>query len=65
MKDLFCESLFKRLRARHEVFNGRLRIFAVLDSVFSQEKNKHYVFFHAVANIVLMSLNFGAELFEI
>ena len=45
-----------RIRSRHETINKRFKIFFVLQHRFRHRRRKHSICFHAVANIVQLSL---------
>lgn len=49
--------LLKRVRARHETVNKRLKGFFVLQHRFRHNRNKHGLCFHAVANLVQIMLS--------
>lgn len=55
----------KRVLARHETLNGRLKEFAILQERFRHPLKKHPSVFHAVINIVQVSIMNGEKLFEI
>lgn len=55
----------KRIMARHETVNGRLKFFAVLRRSFRHELHLHTQCFHAVANIVQLELKNGSPLFHV
>lgn len=56
-----CE---KRLLARHETVNGRLKEFVILSERFRHPLNKHPLVFHAVVNVVQVSIMKGEKLFD-
>lgn len=58
-------TIFKRIRARHEILNRRLKHFHILSSTFRHIPEKHSTCFFAVANIVQESINRGQRLFDI
>lgn len=49
----------KRILARHETFNSRLKSFEALNSRFRNNIGKHPMVFHAVINILQMSISNG------
>ena len=57
----------KRVRARHETFNARLKSFDVLHQVFRHKPvlPKHKACFDAVAVIVQCEIDFGFKLFQV
>ena len=58
----------RRARARHENFNGRIKIFGVLSQTFRHKTNrldKHQTVFEAVCVIVQYQLENGSPLFDI
>jgi hypothetical protein len=56
----------KRLaRARHETVNKRLKQFAVLNSAFRNELEKHYYCFHSIANMTQLHIQTNAPLFQV
>lgn len=65
IKNTIQSSIFKRIRARHEILNRRLKQFYVLSSTFRHSPEKHSACFFAVTNIVQESINLGQRLFEI
>lgn len=58
-------ALEKRVLARHETLNGRLKEFKVLGSTFRHPLKKHPNVFHACVNLVQISINCGENLFEL
>ncbi len=54
-----------KILARHEALNGRLKEFAILSNRFRNCLNKHPMVFHAIVNIVQLSISSGEKLFEI
>lgn len=54
----------KRLLARHETFNGRLKNFNILCNRFRHPLKKHPKVFHACVNILQVSIDKGEKLFE-
>lgn len=54
----------KRLLARHESVNGRLKQFEILNSRFRHPLKKHPLVFHACVNLVQISINCGEKLFD-
>lgn len=59
------EELHSTIRARHESANGRLKNFAVLQSKFRHKLSLHSICFHAVANVVQITIESGHPLFKI
>lgn len=55
----------KRILARHETVNGRLKEFEILSTRFRHNLKKHPMAFHAVVNIVQLSIDNGESLFAI
>jgi hypothetical protein len=55
----------KKIMARHETINRRLKQFSILTVPFRHELNKHPTCFHAVANITQMMIMNGEPLYEI
>jgi len=55
----------KRIRARHETLNGRLKNFGCVGSLFRHKKELHSLCFFAVLNVVQLSLQNGHPLFEL
>ena len=55
----------KRVRARHETFNGRLKAFSALKQVFRHDLFKHKIFFQAIVAIVHIQLENGHPLFQV
>ena len=53
------------LRARHENVNRRLKEFAILNTMFRHDINKHYIVFHAVANLTNMKLKTESPMYDI
>ncbi len=58
-------SMQKRILARHETFNGRLKEFAILAHRFRNELTKHPMVFHAVINVLQVSILSGERLFDL
>lgn len=54
----------KKLLARHETLNGRLKEFAILGNRFRNDLKKHPMVFHAIVNAVQVSISNGENLFE-
>ena len=59
--------LKKRIRARHETFNGRLKSFDALKQVFRHKPvmKQHKACLEAIAVIVQCEINFGFQLFSV
>lgn len=55
----------KRILARHETLNGRLKNFKILSSKYRHPLKKHPRVFHAVVNIVQVCLVNGESLFQL
>lgn len=55
----------KRILARHETVNGRLKQWKCLSTCFRHPLNKHPMCFHAVINIVSIMMENNHPLFEI
>lgn len=55
----------KRVLARHETLNGKLKEFNILVERFRHPLHKHPSVFHAVINIVQVAIMNGETLFEI
>jgi hypothetical protein len=45
------ESMNARVKARHETVNRRIKIFNILSRVFRNDKEKHWIAFHAIVNM--------------
>jgi DDE superfamily endonuclease len=55
----------KRVRARHETVNERIKAFSVLSERFRHRLSWHQIAFEAVCVIVQYSFENGSELFDI
>jgi len=55
----------KRVRARHETFNGRIKAFNVLDTRFRHGPRKHKAVFEAICVIVQFDMETGRPLFHV
>lgn len=55
----------KKILARHETVNGRLKQFKILQIRFRNKLHLHPKCFHAVVNLVQISINHGNPLFQI
>jgi len=55
----------RRARARHETFNGRIKVFNVLDTRFRHGIEKHKAVFEAVCVIVQYDMETGRPLFSV
>jgi hypothetical protein len=55
----------KRILARHETVNGRLKNFAIMSDRFRHPVDKHPIVFHACVNIVQVLIDHGEKLFEL
>jgi hypothetical protein len=53
------------VRARHETFNCRLKKFKILSTPYRGLLKHHYIFFHALCNILQVEIEQGAELFSV
>lgn len=57
------KKIHSRIRARHETVNSRFKNFAVLGQSFRHAVNKHFICFHAVAQIVSLMIKTTDPLF--
>ena len=55
----------KEILARHETLNGRLKQFACLRERFRHEPYLHPLYFHAVVNIVQLTIEHGEPLYSV
>lgn len=55
----------KRILARHETLNGRVKEFAILSNRFRNSLKKHPMVFHAVTNVIQVSISDGERLFDL
>lgn len=55
----------KRILARHETLNGRLKNFQILNSRYRHSLKNHPRVFHACVNIVQLCISNGEPLFKI
>ena len=55
----------KRIMARHETVNRRIRQFEVLEQRFRHDLTKHSTCFHAVVNITQLMISNGEPLFAV
>lgn len=55
----------KRILARHETANGRLKNFKVLNMKFRHKLDKHPLVFNACLNIIQIAIANGEPLFEL
>lgn len=55
----------KKILARHETVNGRLKEFAILSHRFRNALHKHPLVFHAIVNVVQASIMNGEKLFAL
>jgi len=55
----------KKIRARHETINARLKQFNVLVAEYRSELSKHPCCFHAVVNIIQVKIDHGEKLFQL
>ena len=60
-----CNTFIKRARARHETINRRIKSFLCIGNTFHHKKEDHVFFFHAVAQLVQVSLETEQLLFEL
>lgn len=58
-------TIIKRILARHETVNKRLKVFEVLNQPFRHPRYRHPQCMHAVANVVQMMLQNGEPLFSV
>lgn len=58
------KKVHKRILARHETVNKRLRHFAILKNTFRHDITKHPMVFHAVVNVTQVILENGEPLFD-
>lgn len=61
---MFPDPLGKRIRARHETLNSRIKQFKIVGSVFRHDLKLHGICFHAVTQVVQVSFSCGQELFK-
>lgn len=59
------KAMHSRLHARHETCNERLKAFNTLDCTFRHSIVRHNVVFHAVAELVMLSVQFENFLFSL
>ena len=57
--------LHSRIRARHETVNRRLKIFSILRQVYRHPLDDHWLYFHAVAQIVALTIKETNPLFAL
>lgn len=55
----------KRILARHETLNGRIKEFAIMTNRFRNNLKKHPEVFHAVVNVLQVSIDNGEKLFDL
>lgn len=55
----------KRVLARHETLNGRLKNFEALSTRYRHSLKKHPMIFHAIVNIVQCTIESGEILFDL
>ena len=58
----YVSKYMKKVLARHENVNRRIKSFECLSGTFRHDVSLHHVFFHAVANIVQLSIECGEKL---
>lgn len=58
-------ALQKRIMARHETINARLKQFSVLTKPFRHRLNLHPICFHAIANITQLMILNGEPLYRV
>jgi hypothetical protein len=58
-------AIHKAVMSRHETVNGRLKNFNVMKSMFRHDKSKHSQCFHAVINIIELSIEYGDKLYQL
>ena len=54
-----------KIRARHEIVNRRLKQFSILTTTFRNSLELHGCAFHAVANLIHVSMELEENVFEI
>jgi hypothetical protein len=59
------ESMMSEARARHETVNCRLKSFKILSTPFRNEISKHWMCFHAIANMVQLELENDRPLYQV
>lgn len=52
-------------RERQESVNGRLKVFSILRQTFRHRLSNHWLYFHAVSQIVALTLENGYPLFAL
>lgn len=55
----------RKILARHETLNGRIKEFSILSNRFRNALKKHPKVFHAVVNVIQVSISNGESLFNI
>jgi len=55
----------RRVRLRHETFNGRVKKFKIMDDTFSYSRDKHRSCVLAVVGIIQYQMNHGAPIFDV
>lgn len=55
----------KRILARHETLNGRIKEFAIMSHRYRHPLKKHPIVFHAVVNVIQVSISMGEKLFDL
>jgi hypothetical protein len=58
-------ALHKRILARHETVNRRLKSWGVLGQIYRHDIDSHWLCFTAVANLVQVTIDLGDVLFSI
>jgi hypothetical protein len=66
-KNLHCLTAAKHklIMERHETVNHRFKQFEILHGTYRHSLSKHPTIFKAIANLVQLDINSGAELFAI
>lgn len=59
------KSLHKRIRARHETVNARLKFFNSIKHTFRHDISLHSTVFHAVANLAALNIQTSDPLFSL
>lgn len=58
-------ALERKILARHETLNRRLKEFSILSVTFRNSLKRHPLIFHAIVNIIQVSIENGENLFEL
>ena len=59
-----ADAFQKRVQGRHEIINSRLKVYAILHSMYRHDTTQHGYVFHAVAVLVQLSIKNGDPLFS-